>query len=474
VKKRWPGGDLAIRRNHLYIPALAEYCKARPHRSYNPRMRQGLLSERDAQRLSSAAKLLRAAEQPVRVLRSIAWPASAEAEFFAAGAQRPPQVEYQPLDPALARQYLADARTLLTEDTPVDDWLRRTAQDIEYGALMLAGLGTPEFYRYSKLIYGAPADPLADGKATSLGIAQSFDGILSAYTANPPNFGHGPGELTDEELAAGIEQAVQRAFGPDAPAIQLVDNLASRAVAGAQYIRIRRGEQFSDLDLAQLTNHEALVHIATTLNGVAQAQFPILGAGHPGTTRTQEGLAVFSEIITGSIDPSRFARLATRTLGIQMAIDGADFMQLYHFFLERHDDPQAAFDSARRVVRGGVMTGGAPFTKAATYLYGLLSVHNFLRAAVRAGRFDCLLLLFCGKLDLEDVPALAMLAEAGLLMPPRYPPPWVADPRFLIAYLGYSAFLNSISLPAVMEHYSAMFEMTPRTDMLVCELPASR
>jgi uncharacterized protein (TIGR02421 family) len=435
-------------------------------------MPRGLLAERDTQRLSAAAKLLRRAEAPVRVLRSIAWPVSVEQEFFANGAQRPPAIEYPPFDPSPVREFVEQARALLVEDTPVDDWLLRVAEAIENGALMLSGLGTPAFCTYSKQLYGAPESPLADGQTTSLDIAQRLDGILTEYMRDPPNFGHGGYELTDEDLAVGLRQAVLKHFGEAGPEVAIVDNLASRAVAGAKYIRIRKDERFTDLDLRQLVNHEALVHIATTLNGVEQREFPILAAGHPGTTRTQEGLAVFSELITGSIDPARFARLAGRTIAIQMALDGADFMQLYQFFLERHENEQDAFDGARRVMRGGVMSGGAPFTKDSTYLFGLLSVHNFMRVAVRAGRFDCLLLLFCGKLDLEDIPALGYLAEAGLLMPPRFLHPRVADPRFLIAYLGYSAFLNAVKLPAVVEHYSAMFAATPRSDLMECALPA--
>jgi uncharacterized protein (TIGR02421 family) len=436
-------------------------------------MSPGLLAERDVQRLSMAAKLLRRAEAPVRVLRSIAWPASVEHEFFAAGAQRPPVIEYPLVDPDPVLGGVEQARALLVEETPVDAWLLRVALAIERGALMLAGLGTPQFSDYSRQLYGAPGDPLADGQTTSLDIAQRLDSILTEYMRDPPNFGHGGYELTAEDLAVGVQKAVQKCFGEAAPEVAIVDNLPSRAVAGAKYIRIRRNERFSDLDLQQLINHEALVHIATTLNGVEQREFPILAAGHPGTTRTQEGLAVFSELITGSIDPARFARLAGRTIAIQMALDGADFMQVYQFFLERHEIEQDAFDGARRVMRGGVLTGGAPFTKDSTYLFGLLSVHNFMRVAVRAGRFDCLLLLFCGKLDLEDIPALGYLAEAGLLMPPKFLHPRVADPRFLIAYLGYSAFLNAIKVPAVVEHYSAMFAATPRSDLLQCELPGS-
>ena len=58
-------------------------------------------------------------------------------------------------------------------------------------------------------------------------------------------------------------------------------------------------------------------------NGLAQADLKILAAGHPDTTKTQEGLAVFSEFITGSIELNRLRRLSDRIIAIQMAIEGA-------------------------------------------------------------------------------------------------------------------------------------------------------
>lgn len=52
--------------------------------------------------------------------------------------------------------------------------------------------------------------------------------------------------------------------------------------------------------------------MATSLNGQAQDDLPVLALGHPGTTRTQEGLAVFSEFVSGTLELDRFRRLADR------------------------------------------------------------------------------------------------------------------------------------------------------------------
>jgi hypothetical protein len=139
-----------------------------------------------------------------------------------------------------------------------------------------------------------------------------------------------------------------------------------------------------------------------------------------------------------------------------MSMDGADFLELYRYFCDRTHDRFQAFENARRVVRGGMVTGGAPFTKDSVYLEGLVKVHNFLRIAVQDTRVDCIRLLFAGKLDIEDMPALTTLAAQGLCTFPRFLPPWAKDLRFLISYIAYSSFLNRMHLEKVREHYKAL------------------
>jgi hypothetical protein len=132
-------------------------------------------------------------------------------------------------------------------------------------------------------------------------------------------------------------------------------------------------------------------------------------------------------------------------------------VELYHYFRERSESEFEAFESARRVVRGGVIEGGGPFTKDAVYLQGLVEVHSFLWAAMHASDPTLVRLLFSGKFDLDDVEALLELRAAGLLAAPKYLPPWAADLRFLVSYLSYSVFLNEIDVAAVQARYAYLF-----------------
>ncbi len=113
----------------------------------------------------------------------------------------------------------------------------------------------------------------------------------------------------------------------------------------------------------------------------------------------------------------RLRRLADRIVATQLVIDGADFIELYRWFLDRSPTPEQAFESSRRIFRGAPLTGGTPFTKDCTYLSGFLAVTTFIRSAFRAGRADTLGLLFAGKLDLFSLPALGELRSMGLVKP---------------------------------------------------------
>ncbi len=139
-------------------------------------------------------------------------------------------------------------------------------------------------------------------------------------------------------------------------------------------------------------------------------------------------------------------------------MDGADFLDLYRYFIDRTHNKMAAFENARRVTRGGLVTGGGPFTKDSVYLEGLVRVHNFLRIAVQETRVDTIRLLFAGKMDIDDMPAITTLAAHGLCTFPRFLPPWARDLRFVLSYIAYSSFLNRMNLEKVREHYKDMLD----------------
>ncbi len=416
-----------------------------------------IFSDAELARLVRAGELLYAAEDTLPVLGRTAWPPELAERFFAAGARELPNPVYTPVDPAPAQDAVAAARKLINGDSPVHRWLTRLADTVGDTALLLSRLGTADMVEPAMRLYGYPQKPLADGKVTALDLATRLDGLLGAFQDSTKLAGQRP-NFSAQQVKARLDAELPKYFADDAPRVEVVPNLSAKATAGKNIIKLRGSAIFSDLDTTQLLQHEALVHIATGKNGGQQKRFPILGEAHPGNARTQEGLAVFAEFLSGALDPQRLKRLADRVIAIQMALDGADFLQLYDYFLNVSENEYEAFENARRVVRGGLVTGGAPLTKDVVYLQGLLEVHSFLRAAVQAGDPSLTRLLFVGKFDLADMGAMRMLSEARLLVEPRYMPPWATDLRFLTSYLAYSVFLNEINLGSVLDRYRNTFD----------------
>ena len=421
------------------------------------------MSMKSTQRITRICEILYEAAKKTRVLSHIGWSGHVREQFFKTNGQELPIVEYPDYNAKPVLELVADARGLL-QGSSIDQWLERQAEALHNSAQMLLHTGNPEFFDYSKRLFGAPDDALLDGQNTSLTLAQDFDKALVGLNDFDASF-LPKRDVDSEEMANNIETAVAKMFGDDAPVVTVVDELSANALAGSERIRIRRDAQFNDKDIEQLIHHEAGIHVATSLNGKHQPYLPILAASHAGTTRTQEGIATFSEFITGSMDLQRLRRLADRTIAIKMAADGADFLDVYDFFLERTNNDVQSFENSRRVFRGGVISGGAPFTKDIVYLNGLIRVHNFLRSMIVNGRPDCMLLLFCGKLDLEDIPVLAELTQMGLCQRPKYLPGWASDMRFLLSQLAYSGFLNKMDLKAISSHYEKLLRDVPIVEL---------
>ena len=397
------------------------------------------------------------ASRSIRILRSVAWSSSIKEEFFRQKCEVLPKVTYPTIDPTETLQKIDLARRQIPKDFRFENWANQIADILDNSSRLLSSMGTKDFYTYSRRLYGAPMDKIPDEQNTSLDLANHFEEMY--VNIQKLDIGAASEAIFDDKaMQAKILTEVAAMFGEDAPKVIIDKEVSSKVIAGRQRIRIREGAMFSDMDLNQLVHHEAFIHVATSLNGHSQTDLKILSASHPGTTKTQEGLAVFAEYITGNLDLDRLRRLSDRIIAIQMGIDGADFIDLYRFYLTKTDRPSDAYENARRVCRGGVITGGAPFTKDIVYLDGLLNVHNFLRTVVSDGRADLLPMLFVGKLNIEDIAEMMQFQKLGLLKPAKYLPPWIKDIRFLLTYLAYSSFLNEIKLKNMKKYYRKMLD----------------
>jgi uncharacterized protein (TIGR02421 family) len=417
------------------------------------------LSPRHFEKAVEASDLLNAAAASKNVLKAVSWGPKWKSDFLDRGIL--PKPRYSKIDISESREKVKAARALCQGDHVVFQWLNRLCDTVENTAGLLQTRGAAEFYTFSKALYGQPSQTMIDRNTRVLDLAKHLDNALNDLNFSKLVIEGYEEHLNAKVFAKALRRKLKKHFETDAPKVIVSQSVSAKAAASSKRIRVRADAMFTERDVDQLLHHEALVHAATGKNGQAQEHFKILGRSHAGTTEIQEGLAVFAEIVTGSMDPKRFARLSGRVLAIQMAIDGADFKDVFDFFVERNDDPAQSYENTRRIFRGGVISGGAPFTKDMVYLNGLLRVHNFMRTVVKLNRADLIRVLFSGKMDVEDVPALAHLASHNRLVPPKFMPPWVKDLRFLVSYMAYSSFLNQVKLPGFQAYYAKELDEVP-------------
>ena len=387
----------------------------------------------------------------IKLLSLTSWPAAMQAPFLdsvARGNPVLPQVAYPKHDFSDARRELATIAGATDASHPLGAYLRDSAQSWELAARLLEVLGTHEVDGLSAQLFGTSQQSMPGNGPTTreaarhfIGIAQELDHELLAPEEQVP--------VSATALQLQLQNDLDDFFDSRVIDVVLDPALIAKAAAGATRIRLRSGASFSVYDRAQLFHHEALVHSLTALNGREQVVLPSLALSSPRITTTQEGLATFAEQITGSIDIQRLKRISLRIEAIAMARDGADFIEVFRYFREAGQVPEESFASAQRVFRGVPVTGGGAFNKDTVYLRGLVSVHTFFRRMLREEQLQVCRWLFAGKMTLEDAQALAPLFEAGVLVPPRWLPPWLQRANGLAGALAFSLFANRIRMDQV-------------------------
>lgn len=381
----------------------------------------------------------------------LTWPEGAVQGFLESwrrGEPKLPDVEV----PRISLRDEREALEQIIDDADASDPLERfvadTAHSYAIATQMLEAMGTPAFTQLSRALYGGPSDRLPGAtlqhREAAAMLLDTTDNLTAAGVIDEYELC-----LTAEHVAEELATAFTRFFGPDAPEVTIDRDLASKAAAGWKRVRIRAQTCFSVLDVMQLIEHEGFVHAATALNGRAQPYLTCMGLSAPRTTLTQEGIATLAELTTRAIDIARLRRLALRTVAIQLALDGADYLEVFRFFLEAGQSEDESAHSAMRVFRGGDVRGGVAFTKDVVYLAGLTAVHTFLRKAISESRPHLVRRLFTGRVALPDVHRLDSAFAAGHVSEPRFVPEWAQDLHRLAAYLAFSAVINRIDLGSV-------------------------
>lgn len=395
-----------------------------------------------------------------KLLAEIAWPRKVEEEFFRGGEDTLPKITYD-VDRAGIEARIADLAAVektLRDDEPIMAWLQSTVKSHIDGNRLMLAVGTRGFYLLSREIYGGARSSFYGYPLRNIDLADHLFARLKTY---------GWDAATDPEMEPISAQELQERLSSRIAArkphmtveVVLDDSITAKVIAGMSRVRIRPDATFALWEAEGLYHHEVETHALTAHNGSKQKNATFLRSGGPRATRTQEGLAMFSELYNRALSIDRIERLALRVKLVDMAEQGASFLDLYRYLLKRGATKRDAYFDAQRICRGGLVQGGAPYTKDACYLAGMLEVYTFLSAITRGGFRDELELLVCGRIQLDDITALAQLRSMGLLERPTFLPAWLEHWRTLLPYFAFTSFLAGIDMAPVEAHYRELIRL---------------
>lgn len=423
------------------------------------------------ERLKQLSTRLVSLQKPIRILDAIKWPQGIEQRFRAQQGRELPALEtdfYQRqklgFDPdnvsQLLKELKSDVRRQLGRDDALGKIMQATIDQYQIVIELLRARGTDQFGHFSRQLYGSAQDNIRGDRKTLRQMGERLCHIFSLPAVehlNRPYTNH----IGAEEAVTMLRARMSDYFGPGEVRVQISDDIVSDASAGGDCIKINRRSSFSELDIQVLEVHEGWVHIGTTLNGREQPWATWLSVGSPRITAIQEGMAVLLETLTFSSFPQRARRISDRVVAVDLAEQGADFCEVYNYFLNRGVSEHDSYRVTQRVFRGGTLTGGSVFTKDLSYVKGFVENVNFIRSAIQSGVPEIIPMLFVGKVTLDDLPLLYERYLDGVIAGPKYLPPMFKNLNGLYVWFGFSSSMSVMNIARVQQHFNKLFHKLP-------------
>ena len=411
-------------------------------------------------------------QKPIRILDAIKWPSQVQKRFLESGGQIMPDIDlayYDGIslgfDPDTLRDRFLELRREVSRRLGRRDGLGSIiCNTIDQYLLVIELLrhrGTVDFGRYSRQLYGSARDHLRGDRKSLRQLGEKLCDIFSLPAAEHLTRPY-ERNISASTAVEVLQQRLGNYFQPGDIRVILSDGIVSDAAAGGDYIKINQDSEFSDIDLQILEVHEGWVHVGTTLNGRAQPWASWLSVGSPRVTACQEGLAVLMETLTFSSHPGRALKVSDRVVAVDMAEQGADFIEVYRFFCDRGLRQEDSYKITQRVFRGGTVGGGSVFTKDLSYLRGFVENVNFIRSSIHAGVPEILPMLFVGKVTLDDIPILYQHYLEGTIAGPKYVPAMFRDLNGLYVWFGFASGISVINMARVQKHFHRLFSGMPK------------
>ncbi|MGI2169740.1 flavohemoglobin expression-modulating QEGLA motif protein [Shewanella sp. MF05960] len=407
-------------------------------------------------------------QAPIKILDSIKWPKQIEDDFLAKQTKVLPNVSndfYQSIplsfNAAQTQTDLQGLKSAIERGLGKRDKLGKIllANIDQYRIVidMLHNRGNPTFGKLSQELYGSASHKLHGDRHTLRQLGDRLSHIFSLPAARHMSNRH-PKIITAPEAVNVLSERLVKYFHNDEIHVKLSDGIASDAAVGGDTVKLNTSAMFSESDLNVYEVHEGWVHVGTTLNGRAQPHATWLSVGSPRVTASQEGLAVLMEMLTLSSNPGRARRISDRVSAVDMAEQGADFIEVYRYFRNLNLSSKDSYRVTQRVFRGGMVAGGSFFTKDISYVRGYVENINFIRSAISTGLPELIPMLFLGKLAIEDIPVLYQAYQEGIIAKPKYLPPMFEDISGLYAWFGFASGIGNIDLKGVQRHFARQFK----------------
>ncbi|MCK4663222.1 MAG: flavohemoglobin expression-modulating QEGLA motif protein [Bacteroidales bacterium] len=192
--------------------------------------------------------------------------------------------------------------------------------------------------------------------------------------------------------------------------IEYSNNIPANALVlnNKKTLLLKKNAKFTLASVKILRNHEIGVHMLTTINANAQP-LRIFQLGLPNNTLTQEGLAILSEHLSGSLNLKRLKEIALRIIAIKLMLKGTDFRKTFLYLVEEYKmDFNSAFSLTTRVYRGG------GFTKDFLYLRGFRDLLKYYKSG------ESLDNLLIGKTSIKYISTINEMIERKLILPPKF------------------------------------------------------
>lgn len=314
-----------------------------------------------------------------------------------------PQFEYKPLkfDP---NNLYARLKRLEFPDSPIGILWRKKADEIKRKIELLEARGKEHFTAKSIHLYGAPDEEI-------------LQAALREAEGMPEKFPEPAKLLTAKEAKVLFEKAIEE-FGLKGWSVKIKKDMVSDAIAGKENsIMLREDAVFSEERLKGTITHEIETHVFTAMNGSLQP-YKIFQRGLADYLMTEEGLAVYNQMRTESVEIEKKYWPASSVIGIYTAMHGS-FAEVYDKLISLGFSIDRAWKVALKAKRGLADTSqpGA-FTKDFVYFKGYRKILEFIKNG------GDLKNLYYGKINMDD---LDIVKKVKGLKPPVFLPSYLRE-----------------------------------------------